>query len=123
MKNVIDKDETEKPTSTENSFTDTEMTEITPQEKYHEMPELNLERIIKYLSQNNLPLNLEHIALKNENSTEEKTLIDLKLESPKGEKRLEKMMNNEKTKEKKIGREKLKSKDTEGLLDKNCKKG
>ena len=70
------------------------------QEKCQEMPELNLERIIEYLAQNNLPLNLEHVALKNESSAEQETLIDSKLESTQGELRLKTNMDSKNTKDK-----------------------
>ena len=87
------------------------------QEKCQEMPELNLERIIEYLAQNNLPLNLEHVALKNESSVEQRTLIDSKLESTQGELRLKTNIDSEQTKDK----ENKKEKDTKGLT--NWKKG
>jgi len=113
--NPFEDDLVKKPTNTENSNTDTEYMQ---QEKCQEMPELNLERIIEYLSQNNIPLNLEHIALKNEASVEQITLIDSKLESPIGELRLEKMMNIEKAKEKEDEKENRKdTNDERALLD------
>ena len=83
------------------------------QDKCQEMPELNLERIIEYLAQNNLPLNLEHVALKNESSVEQESLIDSKLESKKGELRLKSIMDREQT----IDKENKKEKDTKGLTN------